>query len=206
METCQSCCREDNLIDLVISRGTIGLCKVCHEKGIQRDCRVICVEPDKLIIEGTLPRSTHFILINGEDSRTRKLCDCCKKEPYVFLLYNERELHCCKNCYLPELAKIKSTKCCICRNSADSGTIIHGYSEFYAATMFICSVECQKECRRKLAKPGEKKLPMSCLICAKVAPYTCGSCNGVHYCSREHQREDWEHHKKNCARVVPKKT
>ena len=30
----------------------------------------------------------------------------------------------------------------------------------------------------------------------------CAKCKGIMYCSRECQKQDWKHHKKDCARLA----
>nr|CAI5824243.1 unnamed protein product [Callosobruchus analis] len=37
-----------------------------------------------------------------------------------------------------------------------------------------------------------------CAVCQKEATQKCGSCHGVYYCCREHQKADWKNHKKVC--------
>ncbi|RZB39816.1 zf-MYND and/or SET domain containing protein [Asbolus verrucosus] len=38
-----------------------------------------------------------------------------------------------------------------------------------------------------------------CAVCTKNARHACSACNGVYYCDREHQKEDWKRHKSSCA-------
>ena len=42
-----------------------------------------------------------------------------------------------------------------------------------------------------------------CFVCGGWAPQKCGSCQKVHYCSRDHQKSDWTSgHKKVCKDLV----
>lgn len=40
-----------------------------------------------------------------------------------------------------------------------------------------------------------------CNVCGVECESACGKCHLVYYCSKEHQRIDWEVHKKNCAGI-----
>ncbi|XP_072400359.1 SET domain-containing protein SmydA-8 isoform X1 [Diabrotica undecimpunctata] len=37
-----------------------------------------------------------------------------------------------------------------------------------------------------------------CQVCQKPADQRCGGCHSVHYCCKEHQKNDWKQHKKHC--------
>ncbi|CAK1587316.1 unnamed protein product [Parnassius mnemosyne] len=37
-----------------------------------------------------------------------------------------------------------------------------------------------------------------CVICSSPAVQKCSGCQNVHYCSREHQKQDWKLHKYRC--------
>lgn len=38
-----------------------------------------------------------------------------------------------------------------------------------------------------------------CVVCSKPAIQKCSGCQSVHYCSKEHQKEDWKLHKLQCS-------
>ena len=40
---------------------------------------------------------------------------------------------------------------------------------------------------------------MSCAVCNSPAPHTCSGCQGIRYCSKEHQKAHWRDHKPNCG-------
>ena len=50
--------------------------------------------------------------------------------------------------------------------------------------------------------PGEHQC--SHLDCLKLAPYTCGRCLSAYYCGPEHQRADWNRHKRECRALSAK--
>lgn len=37
-----------------------------------------------------------------------------------------------------------------------------------------------------------------CEVCGKPAEQKCSACKSVFYCSREHQKNHWKEHMKNC--------
>ena len=37
-----------------------------------------------------------------------------------------------------------------------------------------------------------------CNVCGVATTNACGTCGSVFYCQREHQKQDWKEHKKNC--------
>ena len=37
-----------------------------------------------------------------------------------------------------------------------------------------------------------------CPVCENDGILECGGCGEVHYCTRQHQREDWINHKPDC--------
>jgi hypothetical protein len=46
---------------------------------------------------------------------------------------------------------------------------------------------------------SKKTLP--CAVCGVACTNQCASCHKVGYCSREHQKEDWKRHKKDCTKT-----
>jgi hypothetical protein len=45
---------------------------------------------------------------------------------------------------------------------------------------------------------------MQCALssCSEAAKRKCAACKSLGYCSREHQRDDWKSHKKECKRIT----
>ena len=42
-----------------------------------------------------------------------------------------------------------------------------------------------------------------CVICHKTASHRCSRCKCVYYCSKEHQKEDWNlSHKSTCGKTI----
>jgi len=43
-----------------------------------------------------------------------------------------------------------------------------------------------------------------CVVCGKGGPEVkaCSQCKKVYYCGKDHQRDDWKSHKKNCKAPV----
>ncbi|XP_041981847.1 SET domain-containing protein SmydA-8 [Aricia agestis] len=39
----------------------------------------------------------------------------------------------------------------------------------------------------------------TCVVCSTLTEHKCSGCQGVHYCSREHQKQDWKQHKAICS-------
>lgn len=48
----------------------------------------------------------------------------------------------------------------------------------------------------------EVKSGKLCNVCGAVSQLTCGRCRAVHYCSRDHQRQDFAQHRGDCSNYV----
>ena len=64
----------------------------------------------------------------------------------------------------------------------------------------IMSEVAQNDQGRKVRGPSASMEVMPCRICGKTEEIRrCGRCRVVGYCGKEHQKEDWEIHKKVCV-------
>jgi hypothetical protein len=45
---------------------------------------------------------------------------------------------------------------------------------------------------------------MGCFVCDSLGTKVCSKCKIAHYCSSEHQKEDWKRHKLECAVITNK--
>ena len=57
----------------------------------------------------------------------------------------------------------------------------------------------------KKEKISEKSHLVCCPICNKINQdiklFKCGGCNQIYYCSKEHQKQDWDNHKPMCKSI-----
>jgi len=64
-----------------------------------------------------------------------------------------------------------------------------GYSPPFILLIFLNSIQAYilhtMECKR-------------CIVCGSEAPKFCSGCKNVCYCSKEHQKLHWNHHKASC--------
>jgi len=51
---------------------------------------------------------------------------------------------------------------------------------------------------KSLRKDHKKRLKV-CGVCAEPADKLCVICKSIYYCCREHQKQDWKRHKKECG-------
>ena len=51
-------------------------------------------------------------------------------------------------------------------------------------------------------KKREDMTLQNCAVCHINAKNTCSKCRSVYYCSKQHQKQDWKTHKKECAKLA----
>ncbi|ODM99115.1 Protein msta, isoform A [Orchesella cincta] len=66
------------------------------------------------------------------------------------------------------------------------------------------SNKSQTQATAKETKEESNKDQQNCAVCSSIATKCCTGCREIHYCSQEHQKQDWKVHKKQCSPFILK--
>lgn len=93
---------------------------------------------------------------------------------------------------LDVLAVVKREMAAVVKNGKDPA--FGWWQDALAASLGIGALDGQEDAIRRLLLPVRLFSP-ACIVCAKERVSLRGSGCGMEYCSSEHQRENWPHHK-----------
>jgi hypothetical protein len=82
--------------------------------------------------------------------------------------------------------------------------LINKYNDNNNGNKIGATLSKHKFLKKMLKKEGikQKSHTICCPICSKtnqdIKLFKCGGCKSTHYCSKEHQKQDWNNHKSAC--------